>query len=142
MKTVLKYISYISRQAHILNDANLESLLTNCRKKNTERNITGLLISYKGHFIQYIEGEPDKIDKLFGKIKKDPRHYEVVELASDHITQRQFSNWSMAFRKVDEDQAEDLLGYRRLQRDEVFNQTGDKMNSPAMQLLNSFVNNL
>lgn len=139
---MLKYISYISQQSHILKDADLENLLTNCRKKNTERCITGLLISHQGHFIQYIEGEPGLIDQLFSKIQKDPRHHSVLELASDKISQRQFANWSMAYEKIDEEKADDILGYRQLQKEEVFKKNNGHKGSVAMELLNSFVNNL
>lgn len=139
---MLKYISYISQQSHILKDSDLEALLANCRKNNTENNITGMLISHLGHFIQYIEGDPTQIDCLFHKIKKDPRHHTVIELTSGLISERQFSEWSMAFKKVNEKQAEEILGYEVLEQKKVFADEQEKENHYALELLNSFVNNL
>lgn len=139
---MLKYISYISQQSHILKDSDLEALLANCRKNNTENNITGMLISHLGHFIQYIEGDPTQIDRLFHKIKKDPRHHTVIELTSGLISERQFSEWSMAFKKVNEKQAEEILGYEVLEQKKVFADEQEKENHYALELLNSFVNNL
>lgn len=139
---MLKYISYISQQSHILKDTDLEVLLANCRKNNTANNITGMLISHLGHFIQYIEGDPTRIDRLFHKIKKDPRHNTVIELTSGLISERQFSEWSMAFKKVNEKQAEEILGYELLEQKKVFADKQEKENHYALELLNSFVNNL
>ena len=139
---MLKYISYISQQSHILKDADLEALLSNCRKNNTENDITGMLISHLGLFIQYIEGDPAQIDLLFQKIKKDPRHHTVIELSSGLISERQFSKWSMAFKKVNEKQAEEILGYEVLEQKKVFAEEHEKENHYALELLNSFVNNL
>ena len=121
----------------------MDILLANCRRNNTENNITGLLISYEGSFIQYIEGDEDKLDELFSRIKKDPRHTNCIELTSGLITERQFSNWSMAYRKVDEKKAKEMItGYKSFRKEEVFIENQNYRNHPAMGLLNSFVNNL
>ncbi len=120
----------------------MDALLANCRRNNTENDITGLLISYEGSFIQYIEGDEDRLDELFSRIKKDPRHTNCIELASGPITERQFSTWSMAYRKVDEKKAEELLGYKSFRKEEVFIENKNYRDHPAMGLLNSIVNNL
>ena len=101
----MKNISYRIKQSHVLKDSNLEALLANCRANNSSINVTGLLIYHKGHFIEYIGGEASQIDHLFEKIKKDPRQYELNELASGNVSKRRFENWSMAFRKIDENVA-------------------------------------
>ncbi|MUP41269.1 BLUF domain-containing protein [Christiangramia aestuarii] len=137
-----KYISYMSRQSHIMSEAGLEKLLENCRINNSAMGITGLLVSYQGIFIQYIEGAPGLIDELFQKIKKDARHHSVVELDSGLQQDRQFSNWSMAFRQLDHKKAEKILGYRDFDKNEVFKGRREYDNHHATRLLNSFVNNL
>ena len=139
---ILKYISYISQQSHILKDADMEALLSSSRKNNATSDITGLLISYQGLFIQYIEGEASTVDNLFQRIKKDPRHHSIVEISSDLLKCRQFKNWSMAFRKLDNKKAEAILGHRDLDKNVILE--GDKMEGkhPALELLDSFLNNL
>lgn len=139
---MFKYLSYISEQSHILKDSDLQVLLTNCRKNNSENGISGLLISYQGSFIQFIEGDEATIDRLFKKIKKDPRHHNVTELASGYEKERQFNDWSMAFKKLDEKEAENILGFRIFKKEKVFLSSDDSENHPAVELLNSFVNNL
>ncbi|MFV8281555.1 BLUF domain-containing protein [Christiangramia marina] len=138
----MKYISYISQQSHILKDADMETLLNSSRKNNAASDITGLLISYQGLFIQYIEGEASTVDNLFQRIKKDPRHHSVVEISSDFLEYRQFRNWSMAFRKLSSKKAEAILGHRDLDRNAILE--SDKMHGkhPALKLLDSFLNNL
>ncbi|WP_298524624.1 BLUF domain-containing protein [uncultured Christiangramia sp.] len=37
----MKYISYISQQSHILNDADMETLLNSSRKNNAASDVTG-----------------------------------------------------------------------------------------------------
>ena len=120
----------------------MEILLANCRKNNTRDGVTGLLISHQGLFIQYIEGQPHHLNALFEKIKRDSRHHSVIELTSGLISERQFSNWSMAFKKIDKKEAEEILGYQTFEKKEAFTSQHKYGNYPAMELLNSFINNL
>ena len=132
----------MSQQSHILSDQGLDGLLANCRQNNFASEITGLLVSYRGIFIQYIEGDPELIDKLFARIKDDPRHHSVVELDSGFQEDRQFSNWSMAFRKLDDNKAEQILGFNDFNKETVFKVNSQNEYHQATLLLNSFVNNL
>ena len=132
----------MSQQSHILTDEGFEKLLSNCRKNNSANKITGLLVSYRGIFIQYIEGEPQVIDELFEKIKRDPRHHSLIELDSGNQNNRQYSNWSMAFRKLDDKKAEKILGYSDFDKEQIFTGSREYDNHHATKLLNSFVNNL
>lgn len=132
----------MSRQSHILTEEGFHLLLNHCRRNNSERNVTGLLVSYRGIFIQYIEGDPAIVDALFEKIKKDPRHHEVVELDSGLQERRQFSNWSMAFKKLDDEGAKKMLGYKEFSKEEIFMGGREETNHHATALLNSFINNL
>lgn len=120
----------------------MESLLEKSRKNNSSIGVTGLLISYQGLFIQYLEGEDATIDELYEKIRIDPRHRSVIEISSDILEDRQFSNWSMAYRKVDADKAEEILGYRDLNKKDLLVSERTDAQHPALQLLNSFLNNL
>lgn len=56
----------------------LESIVTNCNKKNARINISGLLIFYKNNFYQWIEGEQEQVDTLFNWIITDNRHSKVT----------------------------------------------------------------
>ena len=52
----------------------------------------------------------------------DPRHTGLIVLSKKTIEERQFAGWSMAFRNLDEDQAEELPG------------SSDFLQSPSVRL--------
>lgn len=138
---MIKFLSYVSQQRYSLTDKALEKLLIDARISNEANEVTGFLILHQGLFIQYIEGPDENIEKLFSKIKKDPRHKKVTGLDTGSISQRQFENWSMAFERLTPEKAKKLSGYKEFVKEEVF-LTGKTKENPALLLLNSFVKNL
>lgn len=80
----------------------MEELLQKARANNQREDITGCLIYYKGGFVQLLEGDKDKIEALYEKIKIDPRHKNVSLFSDDEISKRTFPNWGMAYYPMDE----------------------------------------
>ena len=78
----------------------IRELLDSARIFNDSCEITGCLIYFSGLFIQYLEGDQDRVLNLFEKIKKDDRHSEVSLLSSSIIYTREFDTWSMAYLDV------------------------------------------
>ncbi|MFT6928858.1 MAG: hypothetical protein ACJAQ7_000325 [Sediminicola sp.] len=70
------------------------------RLYNSANNISGCLLYYEGEFIQYLEGNQVKVLHLFDKISLDKRHTKVELLSHGLIENREFKNWSMAFKNV------------------------------------------
>lgn len=63
---------------------------------NRRRGITGV-IGYDGRrFLQIIEGRTEEVERLFDRIRKDDRHFGVVELARSQIRTISFDRWRMA----------------------------------------------
>lgn len=85
---------YIS-QATTLFD-HVESFIEQARTFNAQHNITGYLLSFKGHFMQLLEGAPEAIDQVMQRIDNDQRHQNIRVLIDEEATQRLFSDWSMA----------------------------------------------
>ena len=54
-------ILYVSVETHRFTKDDLKALLNQSREKNLKLGITGILIYYKKHFFQILEGEKDKI---------------------------------------------------------------------------------
>ncbi len=75
----------------------IERVLQTSRINNASQQITGILLCNLNNCLQYIEGTKSEIDKLFEKILKDRRHYNVVKVAEAHMTQRRFGRWDMGF---------------------------------------------
>ena len=139
---MFKYLAYVSRQSHVITDKDLKELLTKARNNNNAIEITGILIYFHGSFIQYIEGKEEKVDWLYKKIAKDERHQHVTELDSGFSEERAFSDWSMAFKKLEKDEASEILGYKNLETEKLFDEENKLEEHPALSLLNNYVKNL
>ena len=107
---MIKYVLYVSEQTKSFSDKELLELLTQTKEDNEKNDITGLLFSYKQSFIEYLEGEAEKIDSLLQKIKTDYRHYNVTSLLEGKRLGRYFGDWNMAFAPK-ENEINDLFGY-------------------------------
>jgi len=94
-------IVYTSSAVRLLHDSDLQTLLDKARKRNNEFSITGLLLYCDGNFMQYIEGPRDGLLKVYDIILRDPLHHQIIELANQPVVARDFSEWSMAYRRVD-----------------------------------------
>jgi len=57
--------------------------------------ITGVLCSGEGIFLQVLEGERSAVNKLYVDICKDQRHTDIELLHFEEVTQRAFYAWSM-----------------------------------------------
>lgn len=128
---------YVSVESRPLSDANLKDILETARTFNPSQDITGMLLYRDGFFIQALEGEEDKVIGLYNKIRKDPRHRNVITVYKNKIEERSFSNWAMGFNKVDETDMHDLEGYEEYNDMDTF--FTDEP-SRAEKLLQSFRN--
>lgn len=93
---------YRSRAQAYFSDDDLISLLRQCRTRNIEKNVTGLLLYGYGNFVQLLEGDETVVLDLYdNRIATDPRHQNLSVLHRATSTERLFKNWSMAFRPLD-----------------------------------------
>jgi len=84
----------------------LENILFSARKRNAEKEITGLLIFRDGFFIQILEGQQSQIKELVGRIIQDRRHKKLHVIGEWNTNKRFFEKWSMSF--VDGDLIENI----------------------------------
>lgn len=94
---MLTQIFYSSRARDNLSTGDLESILESARRDNTRLGITGVLILSDGVFFQAIEGEAEVLDTLMKRILADPRHEDVRVFRREPISERNFSEWKMAY---------------------------------------------
>jgi hypothetical protein len=104
---------YVSEEVMPQSKEDLVSLLNFSRGNNAKQDITGILLYYKRHFIQVLEGEFNAIFDLFARIRHDPRHKNVILLWDKPIDKRGFRNWTMAFMDLNEAEKMDLEGVSR-----------------------------
>ena len=84
-----------SNDETILKD--LRDILTEARDFNTKHQIHGVLYYADGYFFQCLEGEEKHILMLLNKLRKDPRHHEIVLLKTCALKETNFYNWSMKY---------------------------------------------
>ncbi len=89
----------------------LMQMLAKSRESNAKKGITGILLYKDGNFMQVIEGEEVEVNKLLEKISADPRHKRILRLHSRRIKKREFTDWSMAFRDLDDLDLHKYPGY-------------------------------
>lgn len=100
MGPTLRQLIYCSDACEPMETPALQSILDGARSRNAELGITGMLLYSNGRFLQVLEGDADLVDVLYAKIANDPRHGHVRTVMSRSIKERDFPNWSMAYRAL------------------------------------------
>jgi hypothetical protein len=96
----LKSLTYTSFAGLDLEADDLEAIHRTARNANALDGITGLLIFNGTHFLQIIEGQPQAIDELVEKLRRDPRH-SGLEIRDERMVEaRSFPDWSMELVRV------------------------------------------
>jgi hypothetical protein len=108
---VVYAVAYVSSEAMRFSDQDLQDLLNESRGKNKTAGITGLLLFKDGNFMQLLEGPKEVVLALMTRIKSDRRHRSVRLLMEEEIQDREFSDWAMAFRKLNSETVTDCPGY-------------------------------
>ena len=92
---------YASAATTRFSEDELIDLLGVSRKNNAELNVTGMLLFQDGSFLQVLEGDQEKVERLYKKIEQDRRHGSVVLLLRRDVDERGFGDWSMGYVNVD-----------------------------------------
>ncbi|GAA4277204.1 BLUF domain-containing protein [Aquimarina mytili] len=90
-------ISYVSTSNPNVSDIDITQLMDYVKTQNCLLNITGILIYSDGNFLQVLEGAKEVITTLFEKIKKDPRHYNIIKMLDKEISDTSFSDYHSSF---------------------------------------------
>jgi len=81
-----------------LNNMDLDHILASARRRNVAEEITGMLLYYRGEFVQILEGEKKSVENIYDKfIGPDLRHTALNKVHQNTISHRSFSEWSMGF---------------------------------------------
>ena len=89
----------------------IEAILHECRARNPNGGITGVLCYGGGIFLQVIEGGRMAISQLYNQIQRDVRHKDVVLLQYEEISERRFAGWTMGEVNMTRINASILLKY-------------------------------
>ncbi|MBE7171878.1 MAG: BLUF domain-containing protein [Williamsia sp.] len=110
----MHHLIYLSSASPALSDEDLHDILTKSRKNNAQSAVTGLLLYHDGSILQILEGEKTAVYAIYLKIMKDPRHTSLVTLIDEETASRDFSDWSMGFKRLSNREWEQLSGYINL----------------------------
>jgi uncharacterized Fe-S cluster-containing MiaB family protein len=117
MGSKLYSLLYASSASKDFTESELKSLLEEIREKNRQQNITGVLLYGNKSFLQVLEGEREKLQELYKRIERDPRHKTIVKLHEEDIEERVFGDWSMAFSRINPDQSYEIPGFSSFMED-------------------------
>ena len=91
------FILYTSNASEKCSSEDIANILDASRRNNPSNSVTGILISKKPEFLQYLEGPEKAVRALYEKIKKDSRHSSIKTVRDGEIEVRVFPNWEMGF---------------------------------------------
>lgn len=95
---MLDALVYTSRATEALTDAELDVILLRSRTLNAMRGLTGALLKRDDVVVQYLEGEPQALERTFARIAQSPLHRDLKVEARASGVRRQFTTWHMGFR--------------------------------------------
>lgn len=116
----------------------LLELLNKSRTNNAKINVTGLLLFKDGQFMQVLEGDEPAVTSLYERIARDPRHTGSMVFLNRPIEQRDFPDWSMAFKDLRDPDLLKTPGYSEFLNVSLADPTLGKDTSKAKRLLTVF----
>ncbi len=95
----LRSYAYVSRVAISGSDfaSAVDYIVTRAVRVNSERGITGVLLSSRGFFCQLVEGPGESIPALIQELQSDPRHREMRVFEDMPTSFRRTAGWALAY---------------------------------------------
>jgi hypothetical protein len=91
---------YVSTASRAMSDADLNEILDVSRRKNRERDVTGVLLYLDRGFLQVLEGPEAAVKETYAHIARDRRHIDPRILIEQETDERLFAGWSMGFDRL------------------------------------------
>jgi hypothetical protein len=94
----MKFVLYTSVLDQTKYDPSIVSdIIKHARNENVKHGITGVLLFDGDSFTQYIEGQPDGVDRLMEKIMLDERHNRVFIITVGATQSRLYDKWELGY---------------------------------------------
>lgn len=132
------FLVYVSAATHLFSRDELDEILTQSYANNARLGISGALLYKGGNVMQVLEGEKSAVETLYAKIARDPRHTGLITVLAGEQSDRQFADWSMAFRDLNEGQARATPGYSEFLNTRLTSDEFASNPTLARKLLSSF----
>jgi hypothetical protein len=132
------YVVYVSSAVRHLSTNELADILTKSREKNEKLGLTGMLLYKDGNFIQILEGEKESVLELYESIQNDPRHKGIITLLKGETPRREFPDWSMGFKDLNDPAVHAIPGYNEIMNNGLSTETLGSSPSRVKKLLLAF----
>ncbi|WP_157928945.1 BLUF domain-containing protein [Pararhizobium haloflavum] len=138
------YLVYVSQATKAVSDGDLKDILAKSREYNAGADISGMLVfaygrdGRRGSFMQLLEGDAGEIETLREKIFADPRHHTKIVIEKGSKAERDFSDWSMAFKNAPEDSLAAFPAFADLGSDHFFERCQTGRISGSLAFLKDF----
>jgi hypothetical protein len=105
------FLVYVSSATRLFSRQEIGEILALSHRNNTRLDVSGILLYKDGNLMQLLEGDEDVVEALYARISHDPRHGGLIRMWDGIEEERQFPDWSMAFRDMDSPDVRDTPGY-------------------------------
>ncbi|NNJ89786.1 MAG: BLUF domain-containing protein [Eudoraea sp.] len=95
-------LTYRSKAIPDLPLKEIQKIIEVAKDFNSTNEISGCLIFDNGYFVQILEGDEEKVTKLYSKIKIDRRHTQMEVLSKGWSSKRVFNDWGMGYLEMKE----------------------------------------
>ena len=102
---------YVSAARPEMDPLALANILQKSHSNNLRQSVTGMLLYSGGNFMQVLEGAEHDVDTTYSRILDDARHGGLIVIERSPIEGRNFSRWSMGYRKLVTSDAEANAAY-------------------------------
>ncbi|NJW51937.1 BLUF domain-containing protein [Salinimicrobium oceani] len=98
----MKYsLCYVSTVEQDVSQETIEQILKESSINNNRDRITGILLFSNGNFFQVLEGKKEKVEQLYQRIARDPRHYNLICIFKKKIPFSRFEQYENEFLSLD-----------------------------------------
>jgi hypothetical protein len=108
---MLYFLLYVSSATKLFSRHELDGILATSRNNNAALDVSGILLYKDGNLMQLLEGDKRAVVPLYAKIGQDSRHKDLTVIWDGTEDERQFPNWSMAFRDLEGPDTRSTPGY-------------------------------
>ena len=108
------YLIYTSKPRTEVTPEMLDEIAHISVKNNKKRQVTGILLCIENKYLQYLEGDEERVLALFEKIKLDGRHHGITKWIQGNADSRIFGEWSMASWMLSEDELKNMPAIREM----------------------------
>jgi hypothetical protein len=133
---------YASTATKLFTKPELRELLGKAERNNVKLGLTGMLLYKDGNFMQVLEGEKEVVMKLAASIEADRRHKGVIVLLQGATEERDFPDWSMGFRDLEDRGTAKTPGYSDFMNTPLTGEEFSKDPRRSMKLLLLFKQNM